>query len=156
MPQPRRRGFGACSGSGAGRCHQRMLALDHAAGDIVGDGIDDDGHVVRFREHDAAVAGVLHEAIDALVAAHQHVGDDVDPQPRGLALADAAIEQVDTIRHLREQRIERLVEDFQPRDFGIAQVDHHAGAVGRLDARLAQGIAQPHRVFAGAGGVLRV
>jgi hypothetical protein len=28
------------------RGHQRMLALDHAAGDVVGDGIDDGGDVV--------------------------------------------------------------------------------------------------------------
>ena len=82
--------------------------------------------------------------------------DDVDPQPRRFALADAAIEQIDIVGHLREQRIERLVEYFQPRDFGIAQIDDDAGAVGGLDARLAQRIAQPHRVVAGAGDILRV
>ena len=43
------------------------------------------------------------------------------------------------------KRIERLVEDFEPRHFGVAQVDHDAGAVGGLDPRLPQGIAQPDR-----------
>ena len=80
---------------GGGRYHHRMFALDHAARDIAGDGIDDDGHVMRLGDHDAAEAGVLHEAVDALVAPHHHMRDHVDPQPRRLALADAAIEQVD-------------------------------------------------------------
>src|SRR5690348_17821649 len=38
---------------------------------IIGDGIDDHRHVVRFGEHNAAEPRVLHEAVDALVAAHQ-------------------------------------------------------------------------------------
>jgi len=123
-----------------------MLALDHAAGDVIGDGVDDDGHIMRFGEHDAAEAGVLHEAVDALVAPHQDVRDHVDPQPRRLALADAAVEQVDPLGHLRKQGVERLVQDFEPRDLGIAQLDHDTGAVGGLDPRLPQGIAQrrPH------------
>ena len=114
-----------------------MFALDHAAGDIIGDGIDDGRDVVGFGNHDAAEAGVLHEAVDPLVASHQHMGDHVDPQPRRIALADAAIEQIDLFGNLREQRIERLVENFEPGHFGIAQIDHDAGAIGRLDPRLA-------------------
>ena len=134
-----------------------MLALDHAARDIAGDGIDDDGHVMRLGDHDAAEAGILHEAIDALVAPHHHMRHHVDPQPRRLALADAAIEQVDLLGHLGEQRIERLVQDLEPGDLGIAQFDHDAGAVGGLDAGLAQRIAQPRRshVAGLVAGVLR-
>src|ERR1700676_3412229 len=45
--------------------NQRMFALDHAARDIVGDGVDDDRDVAGFGEHDAAEAGILHETIDA-------------------------------------------------------------------------------------------
>ncbi len=119
------------------RSHQRVFALDHAAGDVIGDGIDDDGDIVGLGEHDAAEAGVLHEAIDSLVAPHHDVGHHVDPQPRSLALADAAIEQIDGIGNLREQRIERLVQNFEPGDFGIAQVDDDAGAIGGLDPRAA-------------------
>ena len=138
--------------------HHRVLALDHAARDIIGDGIDDHGHVMRFRQHDAAEAGVLHEAIDALVAAHQHMRHHVDPQPRRFALADAAVEQVDLFRNLGEQRIERFVQDLKPCDFGIAQFDDDAGAIGGLDPRLAQRIAQPRRLAfgSGAGGTLNV
>src|SRR3954471_986663 len=33
------------------RCHHRVFALDHAARDIAGDGIDDDGDVMRFGDH---------------------------------------------------------------------------------------------------------
>ena len=56
-----------------------------------------------------------------------------------------------------EQRIERLVQDLEPGDFGIAQFDHDAGAVGGLDAGLAQRIAQPRRshVAGLVAGVLR-
>ena len=78
--------------------------------------------------------------------------DHVDPQPRRFALADAAIEQIDLLGDLREQRIERLVENFEPRHFGVAQVDDDAGAVGGLDPRLPQRIAQPRRSRV-AGGI---
>ncbi len=136
-----------------------MFALDHAARDIIGDGVDDRGDIMGFGDHDAAETGILHEAIDALVASHHHMGDHIDPQPRRFALADAAIEQIDRIRNLREQRVERLVENFEPGHFGIAQVDDDAGAIGGLDPRLPQGIAQPNRTrLAGgiASGIWRV
>ena len=122
-----------------------MFALDHAARDVVRGGVDDDRDVVGLGEHDAAETSILHETIDALVAPHQDVGYHVDPQPRRLALADAAIEQIDGIGNLCEQRIESLVQNFEPGDFGIAQVDHHTGTIGRFDPRLSERIAQPHR-----------
>ena len=102
-------------------------------------------NIMGFGQNDPAEPRVLDEAIDALVASHQHMGDHVDPQPRRLALADAAIEQVDTIGNLRKQRIERLVQNLQPRHFGITQIDDDAGAIGGLDPRLPQRVAQPHR-----------
>ena len=54
--------------------------------------------------------------------------------------------------------IERLVQDLEPGDLGIAQFDDDAGAVGGLDAGLAQRIAQPRRsrVAGLVAGVLRV
>ena len=55
-----------------------------------------------------------------------------------------------------EQRIERLVEQFEPRHFGIAQIDDDAGALRRLDARLAHRVAQPHRGATQEDGVLGV
>ena len=135
-----------------------MLAFDHAAGDIIGDGIDDNRHVMQLGEHDAAEAGVLNEAVDALVAAHHDMGDDVDPEPRRFTLADAAIEQIDLLRHLRKQGIERLVQNLQTRYFRIAQFDDDTGAIGGLDPGLAERIAQPRRshLAHSVTGVLRV
>ncbi len=70
----------------------------------------------------------------------------IDPQPRRIALADAAIEQIDIRGNFREQRDPaRFVEDFEAGDFGIAQVDHDADTVRSLDPGLAQGVAQPER-----------
>ena len=56
-----------------------MLALDQAARDVVGDGINDRGDLVRFGEHRAAETGVLHQAVDTLVASHHHMRDHIDP-----------------------------------------------------------------------------
>src|ERR1700704_1530544 len=61
------------------RGNQRMFALDHAARDIVGDGLDQRPDLMGFRDHDSAETGILDKTINALVAAHQNVADDVDP-----------------------------------------------------------------------------
>ena len=37
-----------------------------------------------------------------------------------------------------KHRIERLVEELEPGDLGVVQIDDHAGALGGIDARLAQ------------------
>ena len=104
---------------------------------------------MRFRQHDAAEPGVLHETIQSLVAPHHDVRDHIDPQPRCVALADATIEQIDAIRNFLEQRIECLVENLETRDFGVAQIDHDAGTIRSLDPRLTQRIAQPYGLVAG-------
>ena len=54
--------------------------------------------------------------------------------------------------NLLEHRIERLVQQFQAGDFGVVQVHDHAGALGLLDPRLAQGVLQP----SGRRGLLRL
>ena len=122
-----------------------MFALDQAARDVIGHGINHHRHIVRLGDHDAAEARVLREAIDALVAAHRNMRHRVDPQPRRLAPADAAIEQVDLARDLVEYGIERLVQQLEAGDLGIVQVDDDGGALGVIDARLAQRIAQALR-----------
>ena len=71
------------------------------------------------------------------------MGNHVDPQSRRFALAQAAIEQIDLSGNLREQRIERFIEDLEPGDLGVAQIDDDAGAIRSLDPRLAQRVAQP-------------
>ena len=139
-----RRGCSTASGFGHRGRDQRVFALDHAARHIIGNGVDDSGDIMGLGDHDAAEPGVLHEAIDALVAPHHHMRHHIDPQPRRIALADAAIEQVDLVRHLGKQRVQRLVQNFEPGHFSIAQIDDDAGAIRGLDPRLAQGIAQPN------------
>ena len=64
-----------------------------------------------------------------------------------LAARNPAVEQVDLGRDLREQRIERLVEQLEPGDLGVVQVDDHAGALGGVDARLAQCVLQALRLI---------
>ncbi len=104
----------------------------------------------ELREHMPADAAVVQEAVAALVAAHGDMRHRVDPQPRRLAATDAAIEQIDVGRNFREQRIERLVQQLEPRHFGVAQVDDNAGALGGLDARLV------HRLVAAATAARRL
>src|SRR3981081_3978890 len=59
--------------------NQRMFALDHPARHIVDDGIDQCSDIMGFRDHYPAETGVLDKTINALVAAHQNVSDNVDP-----------------------------------------------------------------------------
>jgi hypothetical protein len=68
--------------------------------------------------------------------------DDIDPQPRNVAAADTAIEQLNVAGNILEQRIERLIEQLEARNVGIAQIDNDAGALGSLDAGLAHSIPQ--------------
>jgi hypothetical protein len=73
------------------------------------------------------------------------MGQRVDPQLRCLAAADAAIKQINFRRHFREQRIERLIEKLEPRQFGIAQIDDDVGAFGGFDTRLMDRLFQRRR-----------
>jgi hypothetical protein len=84
--------------------------------------------------------------------------DHIDPQPWGFTLAHPAIEQIDLFGDLRKQGIERLVQDLEARDFGVAQLDDDADAIGGFDPRLPERIAQPRRsrVAGGLAGILRV
>ena len=122
---------------------KRPLALDQPLRQIFGHRVDHLADVDALGQHLAAIAAVLQEPVDPLVAAHGDVRDRVDPQPRGVAPADAAVEQVDVVRQFREQRVERLVQELEPRHLGVVQVDHDAGALGLFDPRLAQGVLQP-------------
>ena len=84
--------------------------------------------------------------------------DHVDPQPRLVATADAAVEQVDVRRDFGEQRIERFVEQFKARKLGVAQFDDDAGAFRGLDPRLPDRLLERARLGVGAGSaaVLRL
>ena len=125
---------------------QRPLALDDAGRDVMGDRLDDLGDLVGFRQHLAAEPRVLHETIAPLVARHRHMRDGVEPKPRRIAPADAAVEQVDVRRRFVEQRIERIVEQFEPRHLGVAEIDDHARLFGDLDAGFADSVLQDARL----------
>ena len=62
-----------------------------------------------------------------------------------LAAAQAAVEKIDVGGNFLEDRIERLVEQFKPRQFGVAQFHDHAHALGAFDACGAHGLLQPLR-----------
>jgi hypothetical protein len=132
---------------------QGAFAFDHAAGDIVLDRVDHRRNFIGLGQHLAAVTSVQQQTIAPLVAAHVDMSDRVDPQPRCIAPADATIEQFDLGWHLGKQRIERLVEHFQPGQLGIAQIDHHTRAIGARDARQAEGVLQQSagRIFRPCG-----
>jgi len=131
--------------------NKRSLALDHPPRDVSGHRLSDLRDVVAFGQDGTAVARLLHEAILALVAAHLDMRDHVDPQPRHIAARNTSVKQFDVGRHLVENRIERLVENFEPSKLRIAQVDDDTGAVGGLDSCLPKRIAQADRtLLAGA------
>ena len=122
---------------------ERTLAFDQAARNIGGDCGNDLRNLVRLREHMTADLRILvQETVNALVAPHGDMSDGIDPQPRGVAAAYAAVEQLDLRRDVGKQRIKRLVQEFEPRDLGVAQIDDDAGTLGRLDARLVHRLLQ--------------
>ena len=73
--------------------------------------------------------------------------DHVDPQPWHVALAHAAVEQFDVFGNVLERRVEFVIEQFEPRHLGVAQIDHHGRALGRFDARFAHGVLERIRRF---------
>src|SRR5947208_3463266 len=62
------------------------------------------------------------------------------------------VEQVYFRRDFGKQRLQRLVEQFEPGDFRIVQIDHDTAALRGIDPRLAQGLLEPLRLlFFGLG-----
>lgn len=91
------------------------------------------------------MARVLHKAIGALVVSHFDEGDHVHKQARALAGRDAAIKQVNGRWNLRKDRLERVMQQVEAREFRAAQIADHVGSLGLLDARLAHGGLQARR-----------
>ena len=85
-------------------------------------GHDDCARLVRFREHDAVEAGVLHKDITTWATS-------LGVSPWLMPRSNKSI----LFRHLGEQVIEPLVEHLEPRHFRVTQVDDDAGAIGGLD-----------------------
>jgi hypothetical protein len=126
---------------------QGSLTLDQPTRDIPGDRVDHGGYLVGLRQNGTPVPRILHEAILSLVATHLDMSNHVDPKPRHITLAHAAVEQVHVTRHILEQRIESFIEQIQARNVSVTQVHDDAGALGRFDARVAHGVLQRVKGF---------
>src|SRR6476620_6762223 len=68
------------------------------------------------------------------------MGDGVDPKPRRITVADRAVEQIDVGGSFLEQRVECIIQEFEPGEFGIAKIDDNARLFGELDAGLADSL----------------
>ena len=93
----------------------KVLALDQLGVDV------DDGRLqfgVLEDEHSRHAAQPGLREGDWLARLHLLRAARDDPQPWGVTPADTAIKQIGIRRDLREDRVELLVEDFEPRDFG--------------------------------------
>ena len=79
------------------RRDQQRVALDHAAGDVVGDGVDDGGDVMRLGDTDAAEVVPARNGRCACRGPSAR-GRRCSSTAAARRLADAAIEQVDLLR----------------------------------------------------------
>ena len=70
------------------------------------------------------------------------MGDDVDPQARNIPFAYATIEQIHIVGDFVEQRIKRIVQQFQARNIRVAHVNNNCRPLGRFDASFTNGIFQ--------------
>ena len=114
----------------------RALALDQTARDIVGDSRDDRVERLAFGHQHAAVARVLEKSIGALVVRHVDECDHVDEEARMLALGQRQIKQINTLRRLVDDRLQRALERFETDNFELAHLRNRFGALGVLDPSL--------------------
>ena len=115
---------------------KRPLALDETARDIIGDSSDDRVGRLAFGHQHAALARILKKSIGALVVRHVDKRDHVDEKARMLALRQRHIEQVDALRGLVDDRLERALERFETGNFELAHLGHRLGALGVLNPSL--------------------
>ena len=83
-------------------------------------------------QHRTDVPAILHQAVGAPVAAHLDEGHHVDEEPRVLARHESGVEEVDLGRHLGQDGFEHLAQEFEPRQFRVAEVAERLGAIGHL------------------------
>ena len=88
---------------------QRAFALDQTARDVIGHGSDDRVDRLAFGHQQAALARVLEKSIGALVMRHVDKRDHVEEEPRMLALRQRHIEQVDALRRLVDDLLQRAL-----------------------------------------------
>ena len=115
---------------------KRAFALNQTARDIIGDGGDDRIDGLAFGHQHAAMARILKKTISALIVRHVDKRDHVEEEARMLALGQRKIEQVDALRRLIDDGLERALERFQAADFELAHFRDRFGALRVLDPRL--------------------
>src|SRR5262249_39893410 len=68
--------------------------------------------------------------------------DGINPQARSVAARQPPVEQVDAVGNFSKHRIKCLIDELEPRNFGVTQVDDDAGALRRLNAGITHGVTQ--------------
>ena len=114
----------------------RALALDQTARDIIGDSSDNRVGRLAFGHQHAAVARVLKKSIGALIVRHVDERDHVEKEARMLALGQRQIKQVDALRRLVDDRLQRALKRFEADNLELAHLRDRLGALGVLDPRL--------------------
>ena len=114
----------------------RAFALDQAARDIIGGGGNDRVDRLAFGYQHAAVARVLEKSIGALIVRHVDEGDHVEEEARMLALRQRQIEQVERLRRLVDDGLQRALKRFETDNLEIAHLRDRIGALGVLDPSL--------------------
>ena len=114
----------------------RALALDQTARDIIGDSSNDRVERLAFGHQHAAIARVLEESIGALVVRHVDECDHVEEEARMLALRQRQIKQIETLRRLVDDRLQRALKRFEADNLELAHLRDRIGALGVLDPSL--------------------
>ena len=114
----------------------RALALDQTARDIIGDSSDDRVDRLAFGHQHAALARVLEESIGALIVRHVDERDHVEEEARMLALRQRQIKQVEPLRRLVDDRLQRALKRFETDNLELAHLRDRIGALGVLDPSL--------------------
>jgi len=115
---------------------QHPFALNQTARDIIGGGSDDRVDQLAFGHQHAALARVLKKSIGALVMRHVDERDHVEEEARMLALRQRHIKQVDTLRRLVDDRLQRALKRFETGNFELARLRDRITALGVLNPGL--------------------
>ena len=115
---------------------QRPFALDQTPRDVIGDSSDDRVDRLAFGYQHAALARVLKKSIGALIMRHVDKCDHVEEEARMLALRQRHIEQVDALRRLVDDRLQRALKRLETGNFELAHLRDRIGALGVLDPSL--------------------
>ncbi len=121
------------------------LAPHDLMGHVARDAVGDVGDIGRAEQRAPAALAVAHEQIGAGGIVDGRIGEQVDPQPRRAARHQHQIEAVVMVGDFGEHRLELGLEQVEPGDLAVAMVGRQVEALGLVEARLADGLAQRPR-----------